>query len=115
MALPINFLAPMYLPSTLTTLSTTVSFTCNFGSDVLDLNNVGTRSLYFNTLSTLLYENNYVKYYRSQFGGFGYQRELANGILWMGGLNYSSRTQMYNNAFGHIFDVKTRSTPLTTH
>jgi hypothetical protein len=83
-------------------------FYVNFGSDVLDLNNVGTRSLYFNTLSTLLYENNYVKYYRSQFGGFGYQRELANGILWMGGLNYSSRTQMYNNAFGHLVDVKSR-------
>jgi hypothetical protein len=83
-------------------------FYVNFGSDVLDLNNVGTRSLYFNTLSTLLYENNYVKYYRSQFGGFGYQRELANGILWMGGLSYSSRTQMYNNAFGHLFDVKNK-------
>lgn len=83
-------------------------FYVNFGSDVLDLNNVGTRSLYFNTLSTLLYENNYVKYYRSQFGGFGYQRELTNGILWMAGLNYSSRTQMYNNAYGHIFNSKYR-------
>ncbi len=83
-------------------------FYVNFGSDVLDLNNVGTRSLYFNTLSTILYENNYVKYYRSQFGGFGYQRELTNGILWMGGLNYASRTQMYNNAFGHLVDVKSR-------
>jgi hypothetical protein len=39
-------------------------FLGNFGSDVLDLNNVGTRSLYFNTLSTILSENNYVKYYR---------------------------------------------------
>jgi hypothetical protein len=77
-----------------------------FGSDILDLNNVGTRSLYFNTLSTLLYENNYVKYYRSQYGGFGFQREIANGILWSSALNYSSRTQLYNVAFGHIRDVK---------
>ncbi|RYU89279.1 carboxypeptidase-like regulatory domain-containing protein [Mucilaginibacter terrigena] len=81
-------------------------FYVDFGSDILDLNNVGTRSLYFNTLSTLLSENNYVKYYRSQFGGFGYQRELSNGILWMGGLSYASRTQLYNTAFGHIRDVK---------
>jgi hypothetical protein len=102
MAFPISFLAPMYLPSILMTRSITAKFYVNFGSDVLDLNNVGTRSLYFNTLSTLLYENNYVKYYRSQFGGFGYQRELANGILWMGGLSYSSRTQLYNNAFTGI-------------
>jgi hypothetical protein len=80
----------------------------DFGSDVLDLNNVGTRSLYFNTLSTLLSENNYVKYYRSQYAGFGYQRELWNGILWMGGLNYASRSQLYNTSFGHIRDVKNK-------
>ena len=83
-------------------------FWVNFGSDVLDLNNVGTRSLYFNTLSTLLYENNYVKYYRSQYGGFGYQRELTNGVLWTGSLSYSSRSQLYNNAYGHIFTSKER-------
>jgi hypothetical protein len=83
-------------------------FYVDFGSDVLDLNNVGTRSLYFNTLSTLLSENNYVKYYRSQFGGFGYQREVSNGILWMAGLNYASRSQLYNTAFGHIRDVKNK-------
>ncbi|MET3977554.1 hypothetical protein ABIB62_000120 [Mucilaginibacter sp. UYP25] len=81
-------------------------FYVDFGSDVLDLNNVGTRSLYFNTLSTILYENNYVKYYRSQYGGFGFQRELRNGILWSAALQYASRTQMYNNAFGHLVDVK---------
>jgi hypothetical protein len=83
-------------------------FWVSFGSDILDLNNVGTRSLYFNTLSTLLYENNYVKYYRSQYGGFGYQRELANGVLWTGSLSYSSRSQLYNNAYGHIFSSKIR-------
>ncbi|AMR31387.1 hypothetical protein A0256_08090 [Mucilaginibacter sp. PAMC 26640] len=77
----------------------------NFGSDVLDLNNVGTRSLYFNTLSTILSKNNYVKYYRSQYGGFGYQRELSNGILWTGSLSYSSRMQLYNTALGHIVNV----------
>ncbi|TSD62983.1 carboxypeptidase-like regulatory domain-containing protein [Inquilinus sp. KBS0705] len=80
----------------------------SFGSDVLDLNNVGTRSLYFNTLSTLLSENNYVKYYRSQYGGVGFQRELANGILWTAGLTYASRSQLYNTAYGHIFNSKDR-------
>lgn len=77
----------------------------NFGSDVLDLNNVGTRSLYFNTLSTILSKNNYVKYYRSQYAGFGYQRELANGIMWTGSLSYSSRMQLYNTALGHLVNV----------
>lgn len=69
-----------------------------FGTDVLDLNNAGTRSLYFNTLSTLLSERNFVKYYHSQFGEFGYQRELTNFILWTADLTYANRTQMYNTS-----------------
>ncbi|HEY9194654.1 MAG TPA: DUF5686 family protein [Mucilaginibacter sp.] len=83
-------------------------FFTGFGSDVLDLNNVGTRSLYFNTLSTLLSENNYVKYYRSRYGLFGYQREVSNGILLSGSLSYASRNQLYNTSFGHIKNIKDR-------
>ncbi len=83
-------------------------FFFDFGSDVLDLNNVGTRSLYFNTLSTLLNENNYVKYYRSQFGTLGYQRELSNGVLWAASLSYGTRTQLYNTSYYKIFDNKTK-------
>ena len=73
-----------------------------FGSDILDLNDVGTRSLYFNTLSTLLSERNYVKYYKSEYGDFGYQRELANGVLWTASLSYADRTQLYNTSYNHI-------------
>jgi hypothetical protein len=79
------------------------NFFTGFGTDVLDLNNVGTRSLYFNSLSTLLSENNYVKYYHSQFANVGYQRELINGIIWTAGLSYANRTQMFNNSYNHIF------------
>jgi hypothetical protein len=75
------------------------AFTAGFGSEILDLNNVGTRSLYFNTLSTLLSEQNFVKYYRSQFGEFGYQRDLTNGIFLSADLTYASRTQLYNNSY----------------
>jgi len=73
-----------------------------FGSDILDLNNVGTRSLYFNTLSTLLSERNYVKYYESQYINGGFQREIANGVLWTASLSYANRTQLYNTSFNHI-------------
>ncbi|WP_158642883.1 DUF5686 family protein [Mucilaginibacter ginsenosidivorax] len=83
-------------------------FFTGFGSDVLDLNNVGTRSLYFNTLSTLLSENNYVKYYRTHYGLFGYQREVTNGVLLSGSLSYASRSQLYNTSYSHIKDVKNR-------
>lgn len=83
-------------------------FYTNFGSDVLDLNNVGTRSLFFNTVSSLIYENNYVKYYRSRFGEFGYQRELAAGILWNASLGYSNRRQLYNTSYNHFFNSKNK-------
>lgn len=83
-------------------------FFLDFGNDVLDLNNVGTRSLYFNTLSTLLSNNNYVKYYRSEFGNFGFKRELTNGVLWTAFLSYANRTQLFNNSYNHIFTSKTR-------
>jgi hypothetical protein len=74
----------------------------NFGSTLLDLSNVGTRSLYFNTLSTLLSEQNYVKYYRSEFIEGGFQRDLVNGVLWRAKLSYANRTQLYNNSFYSI-------------
>ena len=77
-------------------------FTGGFGSEILDLNNVGTRSLYFNTLSTLLSEQNYVKYYRSEFGEIGYQRDITNGILLKTDLSYANRTQLYNNSYYSI-------------
>jgi hypothetical protein len=73
-----------------------------FGTDILDLNNVGTRSLYFNTLSTLLSEENYVKYYESKYVNFGYQRELLNGVIWNASLSYADRSQLYNTSFNHI-------------
>ncbi|MGZ3763686.1 MAG: DUF5686 and carboxypeptidase regulatory-like domain-containing protein [Mucilaginibacter sp.] len=74
-------------------------FTGGFGSDLLDLSNVGTRSLYFNTLSTLLSEQNYVKFYRSEFVEAGYQHDLSNGILWQANLSYANRTQLFNNSY----------------
>ncbi|GAA4098575.1 DUF5686 and carboxypeptidase regulatory-like domain-containing protein [Mucilaginibacter panaciglaebae] len=83
-------------------------FFLNFGSDVLDLNNVGTRSLYFNTLSTLLSNNNYVKYYRSDFGDAGFMRELSNGILFTVSLSYANRTQLFNTSYAHIFKSSTK-------
>jgi len=73
------------------------------GDDLLDLNSLGTRSLLFNTGSTLLSEQNFVKYYRSKFVDVGYQRELTRGILWTANLSYAQRTQLYNTSDQHIF------------
>jgi len=73
-----------------------------FGTDILDLNNVGTRSLYFNTLSTLFSERNYVKYYESQYIDGGFQREIANGVFWTTSLTFSNRIQLYNTSYNHV-------------
>ncbi len=79
-----------------------------FGSDLLDLNNVGTRSLYFNTLSTLLSERNYVKYYKSEYINGGYQREISNGVLWTASLTYANRTELFNTSYEHFSNYKDR-------
>lgn len=79
-----------------------------FGSDILDLSDAGTRSLTFNTLSSLLSESNFVKYYRSRYAKLGYQRELANGLLFNGEVSYATRDQLYNTSANHIFDIKDR-------
>lgn len=82
----------------------------SFGSDIFDLSNAGTRSLFFNTLSTLLGGSNYVKYYHTQWGLLAYQRELANGILWFAQLSYANRQQLYNISFNHIFNSQAHYT-----
>jgi len=73
-----------------------------FGSDILDLNNVGTRSLYFNTLSTLLSERNYVKLYKSEYVEAGYQHDITKDLLWRAQLTYADRSQLYNTSFYYI-------------
>lgn len=83
-------------------------FYLDFGSDILDLNNVMRRSLFINTASALLSETNYTKLYRSQFGNIGYQRELTNGILWRANLSYANRTQLYNTSYFTFFNDKDR-------
>jgi len=80
----------------------------NFGSDIIDLSNVGTRSVYFNTLSTLLSEQNYAKYYKSSFIAAGFEHNLGVNILWKAGLSWSDRTQLYNTSFYSINTFKDR-------
>ncbi len=68
------------------------------GSDLLDLNNLGTQSLLINSLGTLIYNQNYLKLYRSEAVMVGTQREVTNGILLIGQLEYANHKQLYNTA-----------------
>ncbi|GAB3922903.1 DUF5686 and carboxypeptidase regulatory-like domain-containing protein [Mucilaginibacter myungsuensis] len=93
------------------------AFFAAFGGDILDLSDVGTRSLTFNTISSLISENNFVKYYRSRYAKLGFQREVKNGVLLNTELSYARRDQLYNTSGNHIFDNKdkeyTSNNPLT--
>src|SRR3569833_1040826 len=79
-----------------------------FGSDIIDLNNAGSRSLYFNTLSTLLSEQNYVKLYKSDFIEGIYQHNIGRNVLLQAQLTYANRTQLYNTSFYYINTFKGR-------
>ncbi len=68
------------------------------GSDILDLNNLGTQSLLINSLGTLFFDQNYLKLYRSEAAMFGTQREVARGVLLSGQLEYANHKQLYNTA-----------------
>lgn len=68
------------------------------GSDVLDLNNRGTQSLFINSLGTILYQQNYLKLYRNTSAMIGTQREVTNGVLLDGQLEYANHKQLYNTA-----------------
>lgn len=74
------------------------TFFGKIGSDVLDLNNLGTQSLFINSLGTLLYNQNYLKLYQSQSAMFGTTREVARGILLTGQLEYANHKQLHNTA-----------------
>ncbi|RYE23356.1 MAG: carboxypeptidase-like regulatory domain-containing protein, partial [Sphingobacteriaceae bacterium] len=69
-----------------------------FGSDVLDLNNLGTQTLLVNSINTILYNRNFLKLYRSDAAMIGTQREVGRGILLNGNIEYANHRQLYNTA-----------------
>ncbi len=60
------------------------------GSDVVDLNDKGSLSVFGNSLNSLLYEINNRKLYQKKFGSAGIASRLAGGLTGDFGLSYSS-------------------------
>jgi hypothetical protein len=86
-----------------------------FGSDFLDLNDAGTIDLFINSLSTLFFADNYLKLYQSKFIMGGTEREVSNGILLNGQLEYAERFSLFNtslNSFGKDSLQLTSNNPL---
>ncbi|WP_448699894.1 DUF5686 and carboxypeptidase regulatory-like domain-containing protein [Mucilaginibacter sp. AW1-3] len=68
-----------------------------FGSDILDLNSEASVSEFVNTLGTLFFKNNALKLYRSRYARFGFQHDIARGLLLDGQLEYAKRNALVNN------------------
>lgn len=49
-----------------------------------------------NTISTLLYERNYMKIYEAWFGKIQYTKDLGKGFIWREGLEYQDRIPLEN-------------------
>jgi hypothetical protein len=72
------------------------SFTIRAGSDFLDLNNRGSINLFYNTLTSLFNNKNYLRQYKSNFLSLGAQRELVDGFLVTGGIEIARRYPVRN-------------------
>ncbi len=70
----------------------------NFGVRTEQFNTENPISAGHNTISSLLFESNYMKIYDRQFAEIGYRRELFNGLTISSKLSYDKRSALYNNS-----------------
>jgi hypothetical protein len=80
-----------------------------FGSNILDLNSESSVSPFINTISTLLFKENYLKLYRSTYVAAGTKKEIAKGLLVTGELEYAYREALVNHSYFKIRDVSNLS------
>lgn len=76
----------------------------SIGRKSSDFNRQTPLSTNLNTLSTLIFTENYPKYFQEDYFQLGHQRDLANGLVFRFSLEYSDRTPLQNNSSQKIFD-----------
>lgn len=67
-----------------------------FGSGIYDLNRYGTMTLISNSLNSLLFERNYMKFFQKKFINVGTARELATGLQASFNLEYAKNNDLLN-------------------
>lgn len=81
----------------------------SFGSTYLDLNPNGSLGSVYNSLNTLLFEQNFMKLFRKQYFSMSSGREIMNGLYFSGGIELSKNISV-SNMFDYSFrDVKQRN------
>jgi hypothetical protein len=76
------------------------------GSGIYDLNPLGTMTLLGNSINSLLFETNFVKFFKKEFVNIGTTRELLNGLQGSIVADYSRNSTLVNNTSFKIRDVK---------
>ncbi|RZK83125.1 MAG: carboxypeptidase-like regulatory domain-containing protein [Pedobacter sp.] len=75
------------------------------GSGVYDLNPLGTMRPLGNSINSLLFETNFMKFYKKEFVNVGTTRELLNGLQGAIVVDYARNTGMVNNSSFKIRDL----------
>ncbi len=70
----------------------------SLGSDVVDLNDKGSLSVFGNTINSLLYEKNYSKFYQKKFGDVEISSALGGGIRGSFRVAYQSNKWLPNSS-----------------
>ena len=70
--------------------------TVNGGSKAEQFNSTKPISNLINSVSTLFFENNYMKLYEKNFVKAEYQQEAINGLFLLGAIEYSERKPLFN-------------------
>ncbi len=76
------------------------------GRVITEFNDPYSTSPLFNTLSTLIFEENNAKFYDKYFTSFSFKEEVINGLLLKAKLSYERRIPLYNTSKVTLFDWK---------
>jgi len=76
------------------------------GSGIYDLNPLGTMTLLANSVNSLLFETNFIKFYKKEFVNIGTTRELLNGLQVSIVADLSRNSTLVNNTSFKIRNVK---------
>jgi hypothetical protein len=66
------------------------------GNASKDISDGGSINLLLNTITTLVFKKNYLKLYESEYYGFGYRREIINGLSVELNYDYDNRKTLQN-------------------
>ncbi len=84
------------------------NFSFDIGSDVRDLNNLGSISAFGNTINSLFYERNYLKLYDKRFISLSASRRVANDVVLYSTIEWAQRKSLQNKTDYTFVDVKDR-------